>query len=242
MRNGDIMKKIILAALLIGATPAFAQTPQTKVAHPPAQNVDPARLALARKTIEYVWPLGTYQRMMSASANQIMDSMMRSMFDMKVGDMVPSGQKMSEEDKKIAQTTMREAILKKDPHFEERMRITNKVMMGEMGTVLGKMEPAIREGLAKAYAKKFDTRQLDDLNGFFQTPTGRVYAAESILLFTDPEMTTAMTGSMPELIKSMPAIMEKVKKATAHLPEPPKPRKEEDADEDEDEGAADSPA
>ena len=242
MRNGDIMKKITLAALLIGATPAFAQTTQTKVAQPAAQNVDPARLALARKTIEYVWPLGTYQRMMSASANQIMDSMMRSMFDMKVGDMVPSGQKMSEEDKKIAQTTMREAILKKDPYFEERMRITNKVMMGEMGTVLGKMEPAIREGLAKAYAKKFDTRQLDDLNGFFQTPTGRVYAAESILLFTDPEMTTAMTGSMPELIKSMPAIMEKVKKATAHLPEPPKPRKEEDADEDEDEGAADSPA
>jgi hypothetical protein len=237
------MKKIILAALLISATPGLAQPAQTKAPPAAAQSIDPARLTLARQTVEYVWPLGTYQRMMSASVDQMMDSMMNGMFDMKLGDMVPSGQEMTEEDRKIAETTMREAILKKDPHFEERMRITNKVMMGEMGAVLGKMEPAIREGLAKAYAKKFDIRQLTDLNGFFQTPTGRVYAAESILLFTDPEMMTAMTGSMPELMKSMPAIIEKVKKATAHVPEPPKADKDEDSDLDEDdEDATDLPA
>ena len=236
------MTKIILAALLVTATPTFAQAP-TKPAPTAARSVDPARLALARKTIEFVWPLGTYQRMMSASLDQMMDTMMSSMFDMKLGDMVSTtGKEMTEEDKKIAQTTMREAILKKDPHFEERMRITNKVMMSEMGAVLGKMEPAIREGLAKAYAKKFDARQLADLNTFFQTPTGRVFAAESLLLFTDPEMMTAMTGSMPELMKSMPVIMEKVKKATAHLPEPPKPSTEEDADDDRDQDEADSPA
>jgi hypothetical protein len=236
------MKKIILAALLLSATPAFAQTAQTKTAPAAAQSVDPARLTLARKTIEYVWPLGTYQRLMSASLDQMMDSMLKGMFDVKLGDMVSSDKEMTEEDKKIAQTTMREAILKKDPHFEERMRITNKVMMGEMGAVLVKMEPSIREGLAKAYAKKFDAGQLADLNTFFQTPTGRVYAAESLLLYTDPEMMTAMTGSMPEIMKAMPAIMDKVKKATAHLPEPPKAEQADDADEDEDMDPADSPA
>lgn len=237
------MRKIILAALLISATPAFAQTPHAQASPPAGQSVDAARLAIARKTIDYVWPLGTYQRMMSASVDQMMDSMMSGMFDMKVGDMVSAIDKeMTEEDKKIAETTMREAILKKDPHFEERMRITNKVMMGEMGAVLGKMEPAIREGLAKAYAKKFEAGQLADLNTFFQTPTGRVYAAESLMLFTDPEMVRAMTGSMPELMKAMPAIMEKVKKATAHLPEPPKTSSEDDADQDEDADPADTPA
>lgn len=236
------MKKIILAALLLSATPAFAQTAQTKTAPAAAQSVDPARLTLARKTIEYVWPLGTYERLMSASLDQMMDSMLKGMFDVKLGDMVSSDKEMTEEDKKIAQTTMREAILKKDPHFEERMRITNKVMMGEMGAVLVKMEPSIREGLAKAYAKKFDAGQLADLNTFFQTPTGRVYAAESLLLYTDPEMMTAMTGSMPEIMKAMPAIMDKVKKATAHLPEPPKAEQADDADEDEDMDPADSPA
>jgi hypothetical protein len=45
-------------------------------------------------------------------------------------------------------------------------------------------------------------------------------------------------------MKSMPAIMDKVKKATAHLPDPPKPRKEEDADDDEhdDKDRGDSPS
>ena len=232
------MRTIAFAALLFAATPAFAQAIPAAKSAAPAQ-VDSERLKLARTAVNYVWPLGTYQRMMSGSMDQMMDSMMASMFDMKVGDMVPSSDKaMTGEEKKIAQTTMREAILKKDPHFEERMRITNKVMMGEMGTFFDKVEPAIRDGLANAYAKKFDARQLTDLNAFFQTPTGKVYASESIMLFVDPEMMKAMMGAMPELMKSMPAIMEKVKKATAHLPEPPKPAdKDDEEDEDQDDEA-----
>lgn len=231
------MRTIAFAALLLAAAPALAQAPAAKPAAP--AQVDQERLSLARTAVNHVWPLGTYQRMMSGSMDQMMDSMMAGMFDMKIGDMVPSSDKpMTEEEKKVAQTTMREAILKKDPHFEERMRITNKVMMGEMGAFFDKVEPAIRDGLANAYAKKFDTKQLTDLNAFFQTPTGKVYASESIMLFVDPEMMKAMMGAMPELMKSMPAIMEKVKKATAHLPQPPKPADNgEEQDEDQDEEA-----
>lgn len=216
------MRTIAFGALLFAAAPVYAEAPAAKPAGP--AQVDAERLNLARTAVNYVWPLGTYQRMMSGSMDQMMDSMMAGMFGMKVGDMVPPSDKpMTEEEKKIAQTTMREAILRKDPHFEERMRITNKVMMGEMGAFFDKVEPAIRDGLANAYAKKFDAKQLTDLNTFFQTPTGKVYASESIMLFVDPEMMKAMMGAMPELMKSMPAIMEKVRKATAHLPEPPKP-------------------
>ena len=229
------MRTIAFAALLAAAAPVFAQTSPAPKPTAAAQ-IDAERLKLARTAVNYVWPLGTYQRMMSGSMDQMMDSMMASMFDMKVGDMVPSSDKtMTDEEKKVAQTTMREAILKKDPHFEERLRITNKVMMSEMGAFFDKVEPAVREGLANAYAKKFDAKQLTDLNTFFQTPTGKVYASESIMLFVDPEMMKAMVGAMPEMMKSMPAIMEKVKKATAHLPEPPKPAdKDDEEDEDQD--------
>lgn len=227
------MRRIAFAALLFAAAPAFAQASQAPTPAAAAQ-IDAERLTLARTAVNYVWPLGTYQRMMSGSMDQMMDSMMAGMFDMKVGDMVPtSGEAMTEEEKKIAQTTMREAILKKDPHFEERMRITNKVMMGEMGAFFNKVEPAIRDGLANAYAKKFDAKQLTDLNAFFQTPTGKVYASESIMVFVDPEMMKAMMGAMPEMMKSMPAIMEKVKKATAHLPAPPKPADTDKVEDDE---------
>lgn len=227
------MRAYLFAALLCSAAPLPAQTAAGAPAPAPsASQVDPARLALARTTIDSVWPLGTYQRMMGSAMDQVMNSVMGGMFDMKLGDMVPAkGSEMTEEEKKLAQTTMREAMLKNDPHFEERLRITNKVMMTEMGTVFSKIEPAVREGLAMAYAKKFDAQQLTDLNTFFATPTGRVYAAESLMLFMDPEMMKAMMGAMPELMKGMPAIMEKVKAATAHLPEPPKPEKSEASDE-----------
>jgi uncharacterized protein (DUF2342 family) len=222
------MRSMLLAALLCGAAPAVAQTTPA----PASAQVDPARLALARTTVNSIWPLGTYQRMMSTSMDQMMNGMMGSMFDMKLGDMVPAdGKELSEEEKKVAQTTMREAIMKGDPHFEERMRITNRVIMTDMGVIFSKLEPSIREGLAVAYAKKFDAGQLADLNAFFATPTGKVYASESVMLFTDPELMKAMMAGMPEMMKAMPAMMEKVKKATAHLPEPPKPKKSEDSDE-----------
>ena len=191
--------------------------------------VDPERLRLARQTVDFVWPLGTYQRMMSDMMGP--DGMLGAVFDMKLGDMVAPGQEMSEGDKKIADTSMREAIASKDPHFEERMRITMKVMTDEMGAVMTKIEPAMRDGLSKAFARKFSTAQLQDLNLFFATPTGGVYARESLMLFMDPEIMKSMMGMMPELMNAMPAIEEKVKKATAHLPEPPRDTEEEEVDE-----------
>lgn len=230
------MRKLLFAVLLCGATPVLAQTAAAPTS-PAATQIDPARLALARTTINSVWPLGTYQRMMGSAMDQMMSTMVGGMFDMKLGDMVHSdGKPMSEEDKKVAQTTMREAMLKADPHFEERFRISNKVMMTEMGAVFTKIEPSVREGLAAAYARKFDAAQLADLNAFFATPTGKIYARESLMLFMDPEMIKSMTSAMPELMKSMPAIMEKVEKATAHLPKPPKPEKSEDSDEENEDG------
>lgn len=225
------MRKLLFAALLCGATPAFAQT----VPAAPATQIDPARLSLARTTVNHIWPLGTYQRMMGTAMDQMMNSMMSGMFDMKLGDVVPV-EGMTAEQKKLAQSTMREAMLKADPHFEERMRITNKVMFSELGAVFTRIEPAVRDGLSNAYARKFDAAQLADLNTFFATPTGKVYAAESIMLMMDPEMMKAMTSAMPEMMKAMPAIMEKVKKETAHLPEPPKPKKSEASDEADEDG------
>ncbi len=86
--------------------------------------------------------------------------------------------------------------------------------------------PKIRDARSTSYAKKFDAQQLTEINRFFATPAGRFYASESMLMFMDPEMMKAMMGMMPDLMKAMPAILEKVKAATAHLPEPPKDEEE----------------
>ncbi|MBA2467357.1 MAG: DUF2059 domain-containing protein [Sphingomonas sp.] len=239
------MKMMIFTTALLCAVPALARAPAKTpppappiIAAPsqaPAAKPDDTRLALARSAVAHVWPAGTYQKMMSS---MMIDQMMGAVFDTKLGDMVPNDPKMSDEDKKVAETTMGDAIALKDPHFRERMRLTNATMVAEMGPMLNRVEPKIRDALAMAYAKKFNVQQLTEINRFFATPPGQFYASESMLLFMDPEMMKAMMGMMPELIKTMPAIMEKVKAATAHLPEPPKDDKEDD----EAEEVADTPS
>lgn len=89
------------------ATPAVGATAEAAAAAPAA--VDAERLRLARHTVEFIWPLGTYKRMMGDTMDQMVDGMMAAVFDMKMGDMVDADEaKMSEEDQAIAKTTMRE--------------------------------------------------------------------------------------------------------------------------------------
>jgi hypothetical protein len=224
------MKPLLFSALLLSA-PVMAQEPAqpaTALAQAP-EAVDPARLALAAATVDFIWPLGTYARMMGENMTSMVDSMMQSMFDMKLGDFagsMPPPQDGKPIDPEVANATMRETIVKTDPHFEERLRIMNRVMMEEMAPVMTEIEPGVRSGLALALARKFTAAQLRDVNGFFATPTGRAYASESMMLWVDPEVTAALTKAMPLMVSHMPRIMEKVREATAHLPLPPRPRPE----------------
>ena len=213
---------LILAAAIVGVPAAAQQSPA-----PPAAAAlpapDPARLALATQTVERIWPLGTYARMMNGTMDTMMNQMTASMFDMKPGDLVP-GEQGREADKALGGKTMRQVMFEADPQFEERMRITNRVMMGEMAKLMTELEPQVRVGLARAYARKFDERQLADMNRFFATPSGAAYARESMMLFVDPEFIKMMGELAPRMMQVMPAMMEKAKAATAHLPEPRKPR------------------
>lgn len=183
---------------------------------------DPARLAAARPVIDKLWPLGTYKKMMDRTLDAMMDSMLASMFDMKASDLAAMGGANASEARKLGDASLNDLARAGDPHFEERMRITMQVMMGEMTTLMTKVEPDVRQAMATAYARRFTLAQLGDIDRFFATPTGRIYAGESLLLMSDPEMIKAMQAFTPELMKAMPGIIEKTKQATAHLPLPPK--------------------
>ena len=222
------MKHLIAIALLAAAPAAAAAQEQPSAPAPaaaPSADIDPQRFAAAQAVVRHVFPQGTYQRMMSTMMDSMMDGMMDSMFDMQMGDMIPEGSPGHEEMKaEVGNKTMRELMAAEDPHFEERLKITNKVMVEEMMPIMSRLEPDMQQGLARAYARKFDAAQLTELDRFFSTPTGHAYATESLLLWMDPEIVSMMGKLMPELIKEMPAIMGKVQAATAHLPMP-EPRK-----------------
>lgn len=210
------MKTLFLTAIaLSAATPLMAQTlPAPGASEAPTE---PARLAAAKPVIDKLWPLGTYRRMMDGTMSKMMDAILDSAMGMKASDIGKGG------DELVGETAM-----KADPHFRERMKISMDTMMGEMIPLMEKIEPKVRESLSTIYARKFSAMQLKEMSTFFSTPTGSIYARESMTVYMDPEMIKAMQAFAPEMVAAMPAIIKKVEAATAHLPPLPKPKDDSD--------------
>ena len=85
------------------------------------------------------------------------------------------------------------------------------------------IEPRLRDGVARAVARRFDQRQLTDINAFFATDSGRAMGSQFLGLWFDPDLMRSMMAGMPEMMRLMPGAMERIGAATAHLPKPPKP-------------------
>lgn len=212
-----------------GSGPAVAQDGVASIAATAAP--DPARLAAATVAVAALVPEGVYLRMMRDQFPAMMDAVMAGMMGMSASEL--TGIPASGDE---ASLSMSDMAREHDPAFEERMKITTRVMGEELGTVMGGLEPRIRAGLARAFARKFTVAQLADMNAFFATPSGKLFANEYLMMFVDPDMMREMTSAMPEIVRAMPAMMTKVEAATAHLPPPPKP----DADEESDDGTIES--
>lgn len=213
---------MIRLALAIGALTAAPLAAQAPAPAPAAAAPDPARLAAGERVAAQLVPDGAYLRIMRDQFPQMMDVMLAQMSGMKASDFGGKGDGSAMEE-----------VRRADPAFDERMRITTKVMSEEMGAVMGRMEPRVRTGLGRALARRFTAAQLADMATFFATPSGAAFSRDYLALMADPEMMREMAGATPEIIKLMPAIMAKVEAATKHLPPPPK--KAQDSGEGEDE-------
>jgi len=200
--------------------PAAAQDAEQKAGDSTPAAVAPARLDAAQVTVDYLFPLGTYERMMKGTMDQLMDSILTQTFDRPVAETMKS---YGFEDKtldELGDSSFNDIMKQRDPHFEERMKISTRVMMDEMTDLMTRMEPALRDALTRIYARKFTVSQLAEMNAFFATDTGSAFARDYMMVFVDPEMMESMMGMVPEMMQSMPAIMKKVEAATAHLPPP----------------------
>ncbi|TGX53195.1 hypothetical protein E5A73_10025 [Sphingomonas gei] len=187
----------------------------------PQATPDPTRLAVADKVVAKLVPQGTYLRMMRDAFPQMMDAMVARMSGMTAAD-------LGEKDK--SGKTLEQMAAEKDPAFRERMKILTRVMGEEMGKLMDRLEPRVRVALGKSFARRFTLEQLTDLEAFFATPSGAVFAKDYLLTFMDPEMMQEISAAAPEMMRAMPGIMQRVQKETAHLPPPPKPEGETEAE------------
>ena len=221
-----IGRVVAIGCALLVATPLAAQVSSAPTAAapslfpPPPPLPDPSRVAAARPVIDAIWPMGTYARLMHATMDQMAQGMIGRMFGM-TPDQLTSSLGLPADKKLPAGQTLGQSAEKGDPAIRERMRITMTVMGDEMAKLMTEIEPQVREALVASYARRFSVTQLDDLQRFFATPTGKAYANDSMMLMMGPDMMSAMQSFLPEMMQRMPAMMARVEEATKHLPPPP---------------------
>lgn len=187
---------------------------------PPQPEPDPARLALARTSASALWPEGAYRDMMISFAGNMVDNVMR----LKKSDFPIPADKKAKADA-TADLSLHDAAAAKDPYFDQRVAAIRAAVTEQFGKISAVIDPRVRNGMARAMARRFDARQLGDINAFLMTPSGHAFAAQYMQLWLDPDMMRGMIGSMPEMIKLMPDIMKSVKEANDKFPAAPSSQK-----------------
>lgn len=186
---------------------------------PPTPDPDPARLALARTAVASMWPDGAYGKMMVGFLGGMIDRAMQ----LKKSDLAGLGGKTAAAAPAGAKdVSIHDEIAAKDPYFDQRMTAIRGAVDDEMVKVSTIIDPRMREGMARAMARRFDGQQLADINRFFATPSGHAFAGQYMQLWIDPDTMRSIFGSVPEMVKLMPEMMQKIKAADDKFPKPPK--------------------
>jgi hypothetical protein len=190
---------------------------------PPQPDPDPARLALARTSVQAMWPDGAYGKLMTGFLSGMVDRVMQ----LKASDLADlSGKAEKASASRDAKNlSLHDTVAGKDPYFDQRMAAMRGVLDEEVGKVSLIIDPRMREGMARAMARamarRFDAQQLAEINSFFATPSGRAFAGQYMQLWFDPDTIHSLSGSMPEMMKLMPEMMQKFEEANAKFPKAP---------------------
>jgi hypothetical protein len=60
--------------------------------------------------------------------------------------------------------------------------------------------------MSRALARKFDSRQLGEIQAFLATPTGAAYGREMVGLWFEPDVMRGTFEILPEMMKVMPSL------------------------------------
>jgi hypothetical protein len=187
---------------------------------PPQPDPDPARLALARTAVGAMWPDGAYGKMMTGLMGGMIDQAMQ----LKESDFASLAGKAPKTPAAAngKELSLHDQAMAKDPYFDQRVAAIREAVTEEIGKLSAVIDPRMREGLSRSMARRFDERQLADINIFFATSSGRALAGQYLQLWADPDTLRSLIGSMPDMMKLMPEMMQKVKAADDKFPKPPK--------------------
>jgi hypothetical protein len=179
---------------------------------------EPARLKLATVTASKLLPDGAYAKIMDDMMKQMLTPLFNLMPGLSNSDI--SSTTGASEDIVASLSEEQKAAVTQiiDPYHKQRGEQTMGVIMPLIKEAMAIIEPAMRTGLSRAYARKFSAAELTAINSFFATPTGTAFARESFALQADPEVLQATFKALPTIFTSMMGDKAKFEAKFAELP------------------------
>jgi hypothetical protein len=165
--------------------------------------IDPAQLKLGEAAAAKLLPAGSLKTMMNKMIDMMMTPIMNAFPEMSSGEIMMKTGIYEGEIENLNEETRKTITAMLDPTRKERGKQMVTVMEPLLNETMAMLEPPMRTGISRAYARKFSAAQLRAINGFFATPTGAVFAAESYPMQADPEVMRAIVKAVPELMKTL---------------------------------------
>ena len=166
------------------------------------------QMSAARQSVDIMFPKGAYGEAMT----EMIDELATRVLDMSEADMVaifPSDENDEEESdeekakpkKELSTRPLREEWAAKDPQWEAKLA-AGKALVVTMLTKMGEaFEPSIRDGMTRSMARRYDAKQLAEINRFLATPTGAKFGGDVIAIWFDRDVMRGMLRSFPEMIR-----------------------------------------
>ena len=184
----------------------------------PLSPEEEARVPMAKSVVLKLFPEGTYAKMMNETMKPMMEGMMGSIASspslmlLELTGMSPA------QLEQVDDANLQQALSILDPSSAERNAEIADVTLSLISDVMEKVEPSYRAGLTRAYAVRFTQEELADLNAYFATSVGKKYAAESFLIYSDPQVMASMNDMVPAMMEMMPAMMGTITQITEKYP------------------------
>ena len=189
--------KTVLTAIAMAASPAIVHAQTAPAAEPAtvATPVDPARLSAAKALLDELMPPDRRNAMLEGMLRPMMANIQQGLL---------SDPEMSNRLKSAPQAR---SIL--ETYLRDQTESTMALLRQNM--------PGMIDAMAHAYARRFDVKQIGELQTFFATPTGKAYMEQSMQVMSDPDVAawqrSLMQQSVKKAQKDAQALAEKLKAA-----------------------------
>lgn len=184
--------------------------------------IEPAQLAKGERIAKAVVPKGSYRKIIAETFKKVVEPMMEGVDQIPLS-VIANFAGVSEDDIKLkdgAKLSDLMAII--DPYYKQRNRTILTKLSDIMIDLSDDIEPSIRGGLAKAYARRFSAKDLEAVAQFYETESGAKIAGESLGIFASPEVMSASMEMMPKFMERFFGEMEAISKGSEDLPPPRK--------------------